>query len=108
MLDFDDTSIFDLGDLNWSYDFTNSLFLSVVSTSVAQKPSSETMPKILNTKYKTVETSGSLAYFPATGKFVSYHVPSDNFRIVVRDSSYTDANVFKTAVKGVLLAYRKA
>ena len=107
-LDFDDTDIFDLGDLSWSYDVTNSLFLALVSPSVAQKASSDTLPKILSTKYKTSNAKGSLANFPSTGKFVSYHVPSDNFRIVIRDNTYTDTALFKSAMKGVLLAYKKA
>ena len=94
-LDFDNTAFVDLGSLSWTYETTYHYFYSEVLSNAT------TNNKCLSTKYKSIAQDFSN---PANN---SIFVGS-NQRVVVKDTTYTDATIFKAAMKGVLLAYEKA
>jgi len=89
-LDFEDTDFVDLGSLNWTYD--NGVFGTDLS-SIGDKG--------LCTKYDRVDTV-------ATENQPDKTIQVRTGKVYIKDTTYTDATVFKAAMKGVLLAYEKA
>lgn len=94
-------AIYDLGDLNWSYnsgalrfDCTNSGVLNAKIVSGAEVPNAK-CEQYLPVKYNT--------NYSATGP--DNVIFFDRALLRVRDKRFTDAPTFKTAVSGVMLAY---
>lgn len=96
-LDFNNTAFVDLGSLDWSYNGTR--FLSLGISTTVKKPGDNDVANVLCTIYKTNSLN---AY---TDKQVAI---DSGGPIAIKDSEYTDVDTFKTAMKGVLLAYEKA
>ena len=97
--------IVDLGLLSWTYVEDGSYFRSSAPDN-STAPVSGGNPNILQTKY-TVFT-GTLANFKLTDKTIYYgatNVVTSSSRVVIKDSSYSDAATFKTAMDGVYLIY---
>ena len=99
-LDFDNTALFDLSELTgWQYNSGNQRFY-VNITGAQGSGNNNTPSKLLCTKYRN-DAYGSLG---DKGICIS----SDGLALAVKDSTYTDVDTFKAAMKGVLLAYEKA
>ena len=96
-LDFDKTNVVDLGDLNWDYNTSNSVFYAQVN----EKAIGNT--NMMTTKYK-VDTVN--VGFAVSNNCIA--IGSSNNYVYIKDTTYTDATTFKNAMKGVLLAYEKA
>lgn len=98
----------DLGSLNWTYNSTNEMFYTSNSTGALNyiKPSDNdnNVANALCLKYILTSrnnlTNLTLAISPAGA--------SNYTRIFVKDTSYTDATTFKTAMSGVYLVYELA
>ncbi|MBR1985029.1 MAG: hypothetical protein IKA31_04735 [Clostridia bacterium] len=100
-LNFEDTDFVDLGSLTWTY-LGNNAFSAL---NVGLEPvANDSVTKALCTKYSVV--SYNTLNGNATKICLCGYVGDD--RIYVRDTNYTDATTFKNAMKGVLLAYKKA
>lgn len=95
----------DMGTLDWNYNSDRQAFYATISDAVDY-----TSNNVLCAKYPTVQMSVILT--GAQDKVCSmqnnYIGPSYNKRIVVRDTSYTDATTFKASVQGVTLCYELA
>ena len=106
-LDFADTAYVDLGDCTWTYDTSgaNPMFTTEAISNVIEPPSGGgVVAKTISTLYKTVD-NGTL--FGTSGLNLITSVNNyGNLRVV--NTSYTDPTAFKAAMKGVLLAYKKA
>ena len=89
--------IVDLGTLTWTY--ANNLF---VSSSLSTRKAGSN--NLICNKYVTHEGSRETI----SDKQICSYNQSDNYGIVVSDSSYTDAATFKTAMSGVYLVYELA
>ena len=97
--------IVNLGLLDWIYVEDGSYFRSSAPDN-STAPVSSGNPNILQAKY-TVFT-GTLANFKLTDKTIYYgatNMVSSSSRVGIRDSSYSDATTFKTAMNGVYLIY---
>ena len=95
--------IVDLGTLTWSYDTNNTRFMTTNLNTLVKAPASASIKaNFINTKYPAKSFSGTNGYtdkesaFAATGNFF------------IKDSAYTDAAAFKTAMSGVYLIYELA
>ena len=104
-LSFENTYFVDLGNLTWTYSATTTsgVYMMKANVSNMKTTSSSASPKIVCTLYKTI--TGDQAYLKNIG------VGLDSKNIVVYDSDYTSSSspaAFKSAMKGVLLAYEKA
>ena len=99
-LEFDETDYVDLGSLTWTYISANQVFVATLS---GRKVGNTT--KTLSTKFNCI-TSGTLASL--NNLELSPYYYNTNSDIIVKDTAYTDATVFKAAMKGILLAYEKA
>lgn len=95
------TEFIDGGSLNWSYNSTNSVFYA----EFPNKKADYTNQNIICTKYQT--TTESLANMSdLTIKETSLDTQKD---VAIKDSSFSgDTTAFKNAMKGVLIAYKKA
>ena len=98
-LDFNNTAWVDLGSLTWTkYSVTEgNLFRS--NTISGANISTSSTPIIICTIYK--QMNGNVR----TNKSISCGIANS---VDIVDNSYTDATSFKTAMKGILLAYEKA
>lgn len=97
-IDFADTDYVDLGNLNWNFDSSNSLFYISKPNYIADGSLAITS---LSSLYKTIlETAG------ANQPDMTIQIRSTI--MYIRNTSYNDATAFKAAMKGVLLAYKKA
>ena len=97
-LDFEDTDYVDLGTLDYGTSYGTSLFNATLSVT----PAAQTI-KLLNTLgYKP---KGSWSDFENTD--LSIYVSAGGV-LFIHNNSYTSADAFKAAMKGVLLAYEKA
>lgn len=94
----------DMGTLDWNYNSDRQAFYATISDAVDYTNS------VLCAKYPTVQMS--VIWTGAQDKVCSmqnnYIGPSYNKRIVVRDTSYTDATTFKASVQGDTLCYELA
>lgn len=95
----------DMGTLDWNYNSDRQAFYATISDAVDY-----TNSNVLCAKYPTVQMS--VIWTGAQDKVCSmqnnYIGPGYNKRIVVRDTSYTDATTFKASVQGVPLCYELA
>jgi hypothetical protein len=104
-IDFDNTAYVDLGSLTWTYlngkmfaDLTNAFVMpnqTDISPIVCTKYKSSSINNVVNQSGNGIITLGNLGYW-------------GEHRVAVYDSNYTNATTFKNAMKGVLLAYKKA
>ena len=98
--------IVDLGTLTWEYISDNAYFRATLSNGAIPVPGGKATA--LCSKYIIVTVS-SLANW-TTDKSILFAATniSSTSRIAVKDSAYTDAAVFKTAMSGVYLVYELA
>lgn len=101
-LAFDNTAWIDLGELNWDYDVDSGRFYAVVTG--IKVATVRTLP-LISSIYKTISDGSSYDY---SWNMVIYNAGSGTEQIYVHNKSYNNATVFKTAMKGILLAYEKA
>ena len=101
-LNFEDTDFVDFGTLTWNYNPNNGLFYVSGISSIIELPSSnDDVAKVICSSYQTTTRNLSTT----TDKSVAISLAGE---IVIRDSSYNNADTFKSAMKGILLAYEKA
>ncbi len=86
--------IVDLGTFTWSYSDTNGFF----STTVADKALGS-----LNLRCAKYVTGTATGQASIGDKEITSG--TGNYKIIVKDSAYTDAELFKTAMSGVYLVY---
>lgn len=104
-LSFDNTNMVDLGTLSWTYYAGYNGFMAVISD-VKKTNTASQEPNMICSKYRTAISYSD--YDGSTKSLYTWNNLSGN-NIVVRDTSFgTDADAFKNAMKGVLLAYEKA
>lgn len=105
-VDFNNTAWVDLGSLEWSKGAVNDnyVFYSEELRNLIKIPSANTdVAKIISSKYKTS------AYQTIWSNFVNGLIAiSASGDVNITDMTYSDATAFKSAMKGVLLAYEKA
>ncbi len=106
-IDFSNTLFVDLGTLTWTYASSSGHehFETTSALANAKYDGTNTyIAKMICTLYTTTEhTPGIYSHNTPMGIAIR-----DNGRLSVYNSSYTDANTFKKAMAGVLLAYEKA
>lgn len=95
--------IVDLGTLNWVYNSENTAFHTLGLTSLIKKGTG-IKANIVCLKYPTYNDGDPLT----KDKIISSTTVWGQGNIVVKDSSYTDATAFKTAMNGVMLIYELA
>ena len=95
--------IIDLGTLTWTYVSTGQArFISSGIGTLVKKPSANTVvANVICVKYNTTDVTTGLTL----DKVIGIYSDGD---ILVRDSSYSDAATFKTAMSGVYLVYELA
>lgn len=93
-----DRAIVDLGTLNWVYDSTNAFFKHNLT---ASKPGEPLLCSMYG--YGGYKGDGQMS----TAEIGIYNINTNTY-IKVKDTSYTDAAVFKTAMNGVQLCYELA
>ena len=100
-----ESGIVDLGTLNWYYQTINNLPTFTAQLALA-KPTTDNslVSKLITSLYTSVSPSTN---FVGGDKIISLAGVGSNF-IWLKDSSYTDAVAFKTAISGVLLVYERA
>ena len=99
-----DRAMVDLGTLEWSYDATNKRFGSTSLNTVIKKVESNyDIANAICSQYKTTYLNS--IYAQTDNYFV---VVSTAGAVSVRDTQYTDAPTFKTAMNGVQLCYELA
>lgn len=92
-IDFDDTGVVDLGTLDWEYYGSGATaYLQTQINPLGVRNSYITTLTYTNSPITSTTETDKLMYFYG-----------DVFRI--KDSDYTNATTFKTAMSGVLLAY---
>lgn len=99
------SGIVDLGTLNWYYQTINNLPTFTAQLALA-KPTSDnnSVSKLITGLYTSVSPNTN---YIGGDKIISLAGVGSNF-IWLKDSSYTDAAAFKTAMSGVLLVYELA
>ena len=99
----------DLGTLEFIYNSTYGVFQANLSTA-PNNTGIGNMPNIICPKYTTITArglSGSTGWVSYTGdKAIS--LGYDTARVIIKDTAYTDAQTFKTAMSGVYLVYELA
>lgn len=101
-ISFNDTVWIDLGTLNWSYSSTPGQEFFYASITGAKSKAWGTLSKALCSHY--VQDT----YDNVNGQNGTFGINPAGNTLKVCDTSYSDAAAFKTAMKGVLLAYEKA
>lgn len=90
----------DLGSLNWTYQSDNSRFYSTDLNQEAKKVlSNDDVVNMLCAKYRTN------SFTNLQDKELCFTTTGDLF---IKDSTYTDAQIFKTAMNGIYLFYELA
>lgn len=94
--------VVDLGSLNWTYQSDNQIFLSNDLSSLMKKITDNgELGNLYCSKYQTHTYNGSTGI----NNIIIQYVSSNINRIFIRDTNYTDANTFKTAMSGIYLFY---
>ena len=95
----------DLGTLNWGYSSTNTRFFVAIS---------DKKPYVSSTDYANLMCS-NYPFAGAAGlggnmedKTIANRASTSDNQIMIKDTSYTDAQTFKTAMSGVQLVYELA
>jgi hypothetical protein len=97
----------DLGDLNWSYSSDGALFYANMSSFNIKTAAANTVPKILSARYRVTPSlvfNNLKLYMPNE----AITIAGNDTVVVVKDSTYTDAAVFKAAMSGVYIVYELA
>lgn len=102
-IDFANTNYIDLGNLDWTYSSTYHRFKANVPSDCKFATNNNTSANALCSIYGTCPASSSLA----SDKCVAIGENAST-GLFVYDTGYTNATVFKVAMKGILLAYEKA
>lgn len=93
-------ALIDMGDMTWTYQSTNTRFVSSDIQSLSKYPSSNDNPSnIMCSSY------ANNSYRDYTDKQIAQ---SNTGNVFVKDSSYTDGTTFKTAMDGIQLVYELA
>ena len=94
-LDFDDTDFVDLGTLNWSYG--GGRFYTTELSNLVKEANNKGLCTLFDRTTENVANMPNLTFKFDSSKTLN-----------INDASYTDTTTFKSAMKGVLLAYEKA
>ena len=98
----------DLGTLTWTYDSTYAVFTASVNTYTSfPTPGPNNMGVCSKYLVHGSVVASELANYGDTIFICPYNWSSSKW-LLVRDTSYTDATVFKTAMSGVMLYYELA
>lgn len=97
-------AIVDLGDLTWTYAIDINRFYSNEQIAIKHPASTSEIPFILCSHYQTLSWDN----FQVASNDYCISNPNSNGRINIRDTHYTDATAFKTAMSGVQLVYELA
>ena len=93
-------ALIDMGDMAWTYQSANTRFVSSDIQSLSKYPSSNDNPSnIMCSNY------ANNSYRDYTDKQIAQ---SNTGNVFIKDSTYTDATTFKTAMDGVQLVYELA
>ena len=93
-------ALIDMGDMTWTYQSANTRFVSSDIQTISKFPESNTTPS--NIKCSQYGVNSYSAY---SDKQIAQ---SNTGNVFVKDSTYTDATTFKTAMDGVQLVYELA
>lgn len=93
--------VVDLGTLDWVYE--NNSFRTIDLYGIVKNYESTQVPNILTAKYVAVPYETNW-----TNGMISFTYGSGTRKLVINDSSYTDAAAFKAAMSGVMLYYELA
>ena len=93
--------VVDMGTLTWTKNASNGYFTATISDMYST--TTERLTGLMCPSYAISPTSGLNTTSPADKTMMRYATS-----FVVRDSDYTDAATFKTAVSGVTLNYQLA
>ena len=91
----------DLGTLNWQYDGANNYFVS--SSTIPRKFQYGYIDMFMD-GYESVGTRTNLT----KNKTVAPYNNTNSNNVCIKDTAYTDANAFKSAMNGVMLYYEMA
>ena len=94
--------VVDLGTLSWAYSSTK--FVATINT-LGGKREWQKVPNLICSRYKTVGMVNTVD--DINDKSVTY-IKNEDKHIQIKDTSYTDAAAFKTAMSGVILNYELA
>lgn len=94
--------IVDLGSLTWTYESSNTRFYSTDISSLAKKPSDNN--SVIN-GVTALYAVGSVSDLNSNDKILAIATSGNLF---IKDTAYTDAATFKTAMNGVYLVYELA
>ena len=95
--------VVDLGSLAWSYNSANAYFTTNDISSLYKVPSSNlTVANIIDSKHTTISANDLVS-----GGQLGIAI-SSNGTLMVKDTNYTDATTFKSAMNGVYLYYELA
>lgn len=97
--------VVDLGSLTWLYDSANSRFKSNALTDAKAPADTTTLPNAICSKFATVAYTGLSADDSFT---IIFESSASKGEVWIKDTSYTDATAFKTAMSGVYLLYELA
>lgn len=95
----------DMSTMAWSYDSTNQYFYTS-TTDAMIKPANGEIANIRTVKYVTaasITSISNIANIP--DKSIVAYVPSNTFRLLVKDSAYTTVADFKASLSGQMLIY---
>ena len=98
----------DLGTLTWVYDSSVPRFYALDLVNVIKRPQSATYPNRANVicpKYTITPFDGEQSLYSGVDKSCAIGTTGS---VNIRDSAYTDAAAFKTAMSGVYLVYELA
>lgn len=98
--------IVDLGTLNWGYNTNYTYFSAPITSMITQPDKSNYIPNIKCAKYITYQNDLNAVTANHPDKTISSRPVAQT--IYVKDSAYTDATAFKTAMSGVMLVYELA
>lgn len=105
-----DRAMVDLGTLDWEYNVSNlgAFHSTTIATLLASRDNSicSDYPVNLSSSSSSAITSNDMMLFINKGRATTGSLPIG--AVVVRDSRYTDAAAFKTAMDGVQLVYELA
>lgn len=103
-----DRAMVDLGSLDWVYDTNVSVFYTVGIKNLVATPAVNTTPYICN-KYVAYPSS-SRTTLSKSAPDKTFMITSEGVQkdIAIKDSTYTDATTFKSAMNGVQLVYELA
>lgn len=96
--------VVDLGTLNWRYvQGTSDIYRFVASfPDIVKNMGGSNVPNLLCAKYQTISPDAS--HIGTVG--ITNNIGAN--QVIVRDTAYTDAATFKTAMSGVMLVYELA